>query len=474
MGRLASLLITVSLAGAAVAGGAGPAEANGRFPRSVKLMVRPGHPQEMALGVTFGVLVTRDDGAHWHWVCESAVGFEGTFDPDYELTAGGALFATTFGGLRVTRDGCTWSGMPAPLGDAYISVLAVGPDNAVYAAASDPDDSRIYKSTDDGVTFVPTGVVGVAGDWWTSIEVAPGDPQRVYAAGFRGGGENPRQRLLYRSRDGGQTWVELPTAGLVGTNNSDLQNAAISPLDADRVLMRVTLTGMALQETIYLTENAGTAAPGGPTWTKVLEITDNIPGVVVRGDGTVWAATPFRGLQRSMDGGRTFAAVPGVTYEGRCLIERADGLLFMCANGLPPDERSLASSATGVADTWTPRLRFADIAGPVACAPGTVQRDDCEGVVWCGLKDQLGITSELVDCPSTVDAGVDAGTGGPPDKSCCDTGGGPPTIELGLVLIGLVPGWRRRRARRAEARRGARDRIQGAGACALVPDSRAL
>ncbi len=447
--RLARILTVVAATVVAVvAHDARPALANGRFPRSVKLVVRPGHPEEMALGVTFGLLVTKDDGAHWRWACESAVGFTGTFDPDYELTPTGALFATTFRGMHMTRDGCHWTGMPAPLGQTYISAVAVGPDGAVYAGAGDPSDSRIYKSTDDGVTFVPTGPLGMNGDWWVTIEVAPGDARRIYVTGFRSMGGAPRQRLLFRSVDGGQSWVELPTAGFVGNENSDLQVAAISPTDPDRVVMRMTQTGPALQETLYLSEHAGAPIPAGPTWAKVFEVEDNVPGVVIRADGTVWAATPAHGLHRSTDGGRTFSTIPDVTYEGRCLLERSDGLLFMCANDLPPDLRSLTSSATGLAGSWTPRLRFADIAGPIACAIGTLQKDECEGLLWCGIKEQLGVTSEAIDCTSAVDAGVDADTVNPPGKSCCDTGGGPPTVETGLVLLGLVvPGWRRRRRR---------------------------
>lgn len=428
-------------------GAPGAAHANGRFPRSVKLITRPGHPQEMALGMTFGLLVTKDDGAHWQWMCESAVGFEGTFDPDYEMTSSGAMLATMFGGMRINRDGCTWNPVPAPLGTTYVSVIAVGPDNAIYAAASDDADHNVYKSTDDGVSFAPTGAVGVAGVQWSSIEVAPGDGQRVYLAGTRPNGDGPRQRVLYRSTNGGTSWTELSTAMLIGTDISELQIAAISPTDANRVLMRVTLTGMALQETIYLSEDAGAVAP---TWTKVLEENDNLPGVVVRRDGTVLVATPFHGLRRSMDGGRTFAAVPDVTFEGRCLVEREDRVLFMCSNDLPPDERSLGSSMTGAAGTWTPRLRLAQIAAPVACAAGTVQRDDCQEIVWCGLVSQLGISSDVVECPLDIDAGIDGGGGDPPEKTCCDVNADPPVLETMLIAIGLAPAWmrRRRRARR--------------------------
>src|SRR5687767_2452764 len=87
---------------------AATAEANGRPPQSVKVVFRPGSTSDILLGVTFGLMITRDDAVTWRWVCESAVGFEGTFDPDYEFATDGSIWATTFDGLRNTRDGCAW------------------------------------------------------------------------------------------------------------------------------------------------------------------------------------------------------------------------------------------------------------------------------------------------------------------------------------------------------------------------------
>lgn len=452
MGRAAAAAV---IALAALAARATPADANGRFPRSVKMVFRPGHPSEMMLGVTFGLLVSKDDGATWRWACESAVGFSGTFDPDYEFTPTGAIFATTFDGLKVTRDGCHWEAAPAPLGATFVSSVAIGPDGTIWAGTSDTvTGSAIYKSVDDGATFQPTAPLGFTGDWWETIEVAPSDPQRVYISGFRLMAAMPRQRFLYRTLDGGQTWQELPTSAFVGTNNSDLQIAAISPSDPDLVFARLTLVGPALEEAIYRTDNASAPlAGGGPTWTKVLDLPDNIPGVAVRASGEVWAATPFRGLQRSTDGGRTFTAVPGVTFEGRCLTERSDGTLWMCTNNLPPDGATVQASATGV-DGWTKKLSYADITGPIRCEAGTTQHEDCEVLLWCGLRENLGITSTEVDC---TDAGTDDGDGGLGDagvdgpggsdgkKGCCagDAGGGDAAAGTVVLVLGLCA--RRRR-----------------------------
>src|SRR6187402_1605596 len=69
------------------------ARANGRFPAANHLVVHPEAPRELVLRATFGLLVSRDAGATWHWVCERAVGFSGAQDPPVLVTQGGAVLA---------------------------------------------------------------------------------------------------------------------------------------------------------------------------------------------------------------------------------------------------------------------------------------------------------------------------------------------------------------------------------------------
>ena len=52
------------------------AHANGRFPTASQLVIRPGHPEQMALRTTFGVLVSSDRAATWSFICEAAVGYQ--------------------------------------------------------------------------------------------------------------------------------------------------------------------------------------------------------------------------------------------------------------------------------------------------------------------------------------------------------------------------------------------------------------
>src|SRR6185436_20099424 len=169
-----------------VAGGG--ASANGRAPGTSSIHFRRGMEQEIAVGLTFGLVVSRDSGATWRWMCEDAVGYGGPYDPDYMLTSSGALFATTPDGLRVTRDGCTFA--PA-MGTKYTPAIAQGPDGKLYYAAVDtpvvgnPGDSNIYRSDDDGATWPVSAMPGMLNDWWQSLEVAPSNARRLYLAGYR-------------------------------------------------------------------------------------------------------------------------------------------------------------------------------------------------------------------------------------------------------------------------------------------------
>ncbi len=442
------LLIAVAALALGLAVTPRPAGANGRFPRSVKIIFQPGQPATAAMGMTFGLLVTRDAGATWRWVCEAAVGFEGTFDPDYELSSSGALFATTPHGLRVDRDGCAWVAPTGDVGTTQVTSLAIGSDGAVWTGTSDPvTGSRIYRSTDDGVTFTPAGLDGQAGDWWSSIEVAPGQPDHVLVTAYRLAGGLPRERLMFRTVDGGAHWDALPTTGFATRTSSDLLIAALDPTNPDVAYMRVTAIGPTIEEAVYRTADLWTApAATGPTWTKVLDVQDYITGLVVHAGGEVLATTPALGLHRSTDGGLTFAPVPGVQFDEQCLAERPGGELWMCTNNVPPDNATLHVSAGPAAGPWTPRLTFAQITGPVRCAAGTVQHDQCEATLWCGLVDNFNITSTEIACGGPVDAAVDAPAGDGGGKSCCSTGRGP-GLEVGVVALGLLARRRRQRGR---------------------------
>src|SRR6188472_1463879 len=102
----------IVLAGLLVAGLAATANANGRDPYTSTINFRHGNDQHIIAGMTFGAIVSKDGGATWQWLCERTIGYGGQYDPDYVYATSGAIFATTFDGLKVMRDGCTFNATP--------------------------------------------------------------------------------------------------------------------------------------------------------------------------------------------------------------------------------------------------------------------------------------------------------------------------------------------------------------------------
>ena len=103
--------------------------ANGRDPYTSTITFKQGSDNDIIAGMTFGLVASHDGGATWEWMCERAVGYGGLYDPDYAYTASDALFATTFDGLKVMRDRCTFNATPP--GMTFVSKVEIGPDNAV-------------------------------------------------------------------------------------------------------------------------------------------------------------------------------------------------------------------------------------------------------------------------------------------------------------------------------------------------------
>src|ERR1700733_4748431 len=136
--------------------------ANGRPPATSTITFRQGNPQHVVAGMTFGVVISPDGGKTWAWICEAAVPYEGIFDPSFVDEPSGNLFATTLQGVEVTHDGCTFT--PVSVAKAtcdgpkidpcydkvFFSNLVAGSGSAIYATASSPYDSRIYRSGDGG------------------------------------------------------------------------------------------------------------------------------------------------------------------------------------------------------------------------------------------------------------------------------------------------------------------------------------
>jgi hypothetical protein len=469
---------------------AATAGANGRDPYTSSIHWKRGAEQNVVAGMTFGLVISHDGGATWQWMCEKAVGYGGMYDPDYEYTSSGAIFATTFDGLKVMRDGCSFASTPP--GMTFVSRVEQATDGTVYFAAADPNDAKIYKSTDDGVTFPTSASPGLPNDWWQSIEVAPSDPTVVYLTGYRlvmkctpnsgnpgaacttntdctSGGmcEPQKEFLLFKSGNSGTTFTPMSQLGGTTSANSTIDIVGISPTNPQTLYVKVTLETGSVGDSIYRTMN------GGTSWTKILSKSSNFGlAFLIRSDGSCVAGTREMGAWKAANCStvteQTWTTLAGAPHIG-CLYENAAHEVWACTQntaipqlGLDGDNYGIMKS-TDLA-TWTGVLKYQEIQAPVPCAAGTVQDDQCvERYMdmqspWCCLVPQLGITSTAIDCTgprgcfATPDGAVDAGTNvNPPKDTCgCDAEHAPGALLGGLVVGGLLFRRKRPRTRRKE------------------------
>jgi photosystem II stability/assembly factor-like uncharacterized protein len=131
------------------------------------------------------------------------------FHPQDPLTF---FVGATCGGIWKTSDGgFTWSPMGDGLPYLPVSIILIDPQHpdTMYISLGDKEgwwnwNLGVYKSTDGGSTWSPTGL-----DWELSDEhviynliLSPTDPQRLFAATNKG---------IRRSLDGGGSWQTLKT-----------------------------------------------------------------------------------------------------------------------------------------------------------------------------------------------------------------------------------------------------------------------
>lgn len=426
-----------------------PASGNGRPAETSSIVFGP--DGRIAAGATFGLVRSDDGGATWRWSCEEALGYGGEYDPVLAYAPTGALFSTSFRGVTRTADHCTVEAS-TPLGAKFATAMTRGPDDALYIALADPadmatmypGDTGIYKSTDGGQTFPTSAMPSPVGTWWYSVVVAPSDPQRVYAAGFRVE-LGVRALKLFRSTDGGATYVPMTTTGIETSPSSAVLIAGVSAQDPDLLFARVTYQDNAPNnDAIYRSTDAGA------TWTEVFANATSLTALV-RANGDLFVANRYAQawISRAPSSGDAWEAVAGAPHVN-CLVENGGEVYACTQNYAPSDETRDDAGIMKSSDlaTWTPVLKFQDIAGPIACAAGTTQRDTCvdNELRWCAMRRQFGIVADPTGCPSLVDGPLaDASSPMPTTPGgCCDANATPSITIGGLVWLVVLGGGRRR------------------------------
>jgi photosystem II stability/assembly factor-like uncharacterized protein len=117
----------------------------------------------------------------------------------------------------------TWS-TTGPYGLRIMGLVVDPNDDRIIYATTPEGSPYVFKSTDGGDTWLPSGS-GLGGAGWTdSLVIDPRDSSVLYVAG----GEGP----LYKSSDAGQTWVARNVLiEDTGTKFIRAMSVAVSPID---------------------------------------------------------------------------------------------------------------------------------------------------------------------------------------------------------------------------------------------------
>ncbi len=429
------------------------AGANGRFPAAQHVVVGPGRDATVvALRTTFGLLVSRDGARSFRWVCEDAMFYPDALasaqiiDPPIEVSASGRVVFGHPGGVRSLTDGCDIAGHPGADGRNVVDLAADPAGAVIYAAQYDPstETSTILRGVHPALEFVPAGSPLARTEVFT-LDVAPGDPRRLYLSGVAAGLRTP---VLFRSEDGGQSWQAAAAGVHLG---DEAFVSGVSPVDPGTVFVRIN-------------EGFGSSLlrsrDGARGFTVVARSPDPMTGFALSDDGqTVWYGSVNGGLFRSRDGGETFAPVNPLPV---LALRFHAGALWVSSDWQATF--ALGRSVDG-AETFAAVLRFEDIEGPVACAspsPGTAA---CVAV-WPRQRralapprldggtprDAVGpeVSLPVDDVGSPAEAGPDAGAPGtPPPGHCGCAAPGPAGRGRGAAfLAGLALLGRRDRRRR--------------------------
>lgn len=425
------------------------ARANGRFAGAFQIASQPGKPDVLLLRTTFGLLVSKDRGATWDWVCEWAIGYGADAaieDPAIALTGGGAAIAGVLEGLAVSPDtGCAWAFAGGALaGKAIVDVTVArsSPSTVVAMASAATGDAggapwatQLHRSIDDGASFAPYGAALDPTVMPITVDVAPSDAHRIYVTGERspyGSGS------LFVSTNDATTWTERPIPLTMTEKGAYI--AAVDPTNEDRVYVR-TFDAQSGGGRLLVTDDAGQTFATRFTGQGALE------AFALSGDGSkVWIGGMGDGVHLAKTSDFAFAQVSKLG--AKCLGWA--GRLYACTN----DGNFLRVSEDD-GTTFAPLLPYCALRGALSC--GAEASASACASYWPTLQAALGGPCAPDD--GGDDGGQDGGAtkppadGGvtkPPPAKGCGCGQGEPS---GLAWLGLAgSALALFRARRARAR----------------------
>ncbi len=381
------------------------AHADGAFPDSFAMFAPADQPSVLRLATNFGLVLSSDDGMSWHYVCENAII---SFANLYSQGPDDALYAVSTLGLVSSRDGgCTFTSAQGSLTLSAVDDVFADPSNGMHVLAiarvigdaGTATNTRLYQSSDGGLTFGDAIYLPDAGQVMTGVEVARSDPDTIYLTMY----QNGPHPYVARSDDGGGSFTVIDE---ISTGVRFPRLLAVDPANPRRLFLRLGGTdGDAL----------GISEDGGVTVSLPLVVPGQMTAFLLRADGTILLGDNSGMAWRSTDNGATFSDWPiglhlrGLAERGTRLYAVGDDVIDDAALSFSDDE-----------EHFTTILHFRDILGPLQC--GNVE-STC-AVPWLQLEP-------------TINPNYD---GGLPDLSpVVKMGGGGCGCGLTPGGVGLIP-----------------------------------
>jgi hypothetical protein len=446
------------------------AHANGRFPMAQYFLAGHGAASStLVLKTTFGLAVSDDGGATFHYLCEDALGYGmSVFDPAVALLPDRTiLIGLSNGATHVAPDRCTFTPI-ASLSGQYIDDFDVDPSGAIVLAAASTgfidDVNHLWRSEDGGATFVAMGA-GKKGTFFTSVEIARTDTSRIWSSALQ---LSPRKVIVFRSDDGGATLID--TSFPLDTSDFAVVSG-IDPANRDLVYVRAEVTEtspVCAPATSCRRTHLYRSSDAGATWHDVVESKGEMLGFALADPPIakhpreppppLFMGGPKDGLQRSDDDGATWTHLSDVQVQ--CL-RWSGGVLYVCGSEREDADAGYVSDRFAVADscdrgtTLHPLLGFLEIAGVVpTCSASSPEQSSCPtrwdgdaGVKWTFPKDDLPLEPLCAfrpdagsDADAAGDAVVDSASDAPDDVSSdADAGAIDPSVEASNDAAGEPP-----------------------------------